>query len=176
MLRQRRAPRWQALHQRLGGLLLALLTGCASTGLERVAMEGSELHASLGPKDLEEAHHGVPEGILRSPQLSSDPRVVESVGSFASQGQLDGEGIRRVLFAVYEGESEVGLYGLEAASPGIADGLETRLRAIWAHNVSLERTRIHRGGAVLLVVWHDGVTPGCWEAVNARLVARLESR
>jgi hypothetical protein len=29
---------------------------------------------------------------------------------------------------------------------------------------------------VLVVAWHDGVSPSCWEAVNVRVVERMERR
>lgn len=59
------------------------------------------------------------------------------------------------------GESEVGLYGLEAASPADANRIEGVLRGIWARNESLRRARVHRKGKVLVVVWNDGVSPSC---------------
>jgi hypothetical protein len=68
---------------------------------------------------------------------------------------------------------KVGFYGLEAASRADADRLESLLRGIWAHNASLDRARVHRGGKVLVVVWNDGVSASSWEAVNAVVVERL---
>ena len=93
----------------------------------------------------------------------------------ASQGRLGGKGVRAALYALYLGESEVGLYGLEAASPADADRLEGVLRGIWAHNESLGRARVHRKGQVLVVVWNNGVSTSCWEAVNAEVVERLRA-
>ena len=54
-----------------------------------------------------------------------------------------------------------------------ADRLEGTLRGIWAYNDSLGRARVHREGKVLVVAWHNGVSPSCWEAVNAEVVERL---
>jgi hypothetical protein len=71
------------------------------------------------------------------------------------------------------GEGELGLYGLEAASPADVERVESVLRGIWAHNESLDRTRVHREGKVLVVVWHNGVSSSCWEAVNAAVVKRM---
>jgi hypothetical protein len=109
-----------------------------------------------------------------NPYLSTDAEFVDVLARIASQGRLaGGEGIRAALYALYLGESEVGLYGLEAASPADADRVEDVLRKIWAHNEGLGRARVHREGKVLVVVWNNGVSPSCWEAVNARVVARL---
>ena len=69
----------------------------------------------------------------------------------------------------------MGLYGLEAASLSDADRIEGVLRAIWAYNENAGRTRVHREGKVLVVAWHNGVSPSCWEAVNAGVVERLSA-
>lgn len=100
-------------------------------------------------------------------------RAVDVLARIASQGRVGGEGSRAALYALYLGESEVGLYGLEAASPADAGRLEGVLRGIWAHNESLGRARVHRKGKVLVVAWHNGVSPSCWEAVNPGVVERL---
>ncbi len=78
-------------------------------------------------------------------------------------------------------KKELGFYGLHAGSMVDADRLESELRATWAHNASLDRARVFRGGELLLVVWHDGVSPECWEAVkreslSAWRVTRLAAR
>jgi hypothetical protein len=73
-------------------------------------------------------------------------------------------------------ERELGFYALEAASRGEADRREGILRRIWAHNENLGIARVHRGGLVLLVVWNDGVSPACWQAVNDGLVELLPAR
>ena len=94
----------------------------------------------------------------------------------ASQGQLGGDGIRAALYALYQGERELGFYGLEAATTVDADRLESILRGTWAHNASIDIARVHRGGQVFVVVWHDGVSAACWQAVNAGLAKRLTAR
>ena len=110
-----------------------------------------------------------------NPQLSTDAGFVAAITLRASQGELrSGEGVRAALLALYLGEKELlGFYGLEAASTADADRLESLLRGIWAYNESLHRARVHRGGKVLVVVWTDGVSTSCWEAVNAVVVERL---
>lgn len=157
----------------LGGSLL--LAACAGSGLDPLVVDGQELHASLVTRSLDDAsRRHVPRGVLRdNPYLSTDAELVEAIAHSASQGQIGGEGIRAALYAVYLGESELGLYGLEAASIADADRLEGSLRGIWAHNAGLGRARVHREGKVLVVVWNDGVSSSCWEAVNARVVERL---
>ena len=116
----------------------------------------------------------VPRVALRdNPQLSTDAEFVESIASSGSQGRLGGEGIRAALYALYRGESEVGFYGLEAESTADADRFESLLRGVWAHNGSLHRARVHRGGKVLVVVWTDGVSASCWKAVNGVVVECL---
>jgi hypothetical protein len=123
-------------------------------------------------KDASRLH--VARAVLRdNPHLSTDSEFVDAIAHSASQGRLGGEGIRAALYALYLGERELGLYGLEAASSTDADRLEDALRGIWAYNESLGRARVHREGKVLVVLWNDGVSPSCWEAVNAGVVERL---
>ena len=149
------------------GWSLLLLAGCAPSALRPLAVDGQHLHASLVTEKLED-------DVLRdNPYLSTDAEFVTVIASGASQGRLGGEGIRAALYAHYLGESEIGFYGLEAASTADADRLEGAVRGIWAHNERLGRARVHRDGKVLVVVWHNGVSPSCWEAVNAGIVERL---
>ena len=56
------------------------------------------------------------------------------------------------------------------------DDREKALREIWAHNASFGRSRVHRQGRILLVIWHDGVTPECWESVNAVVARKLKTK
>ena len=152
-----------------------LFAGCAPSALSPLVVDGQELHASLVTRKLKDASRlHVARAVLRdNPYLSTDTEFVDVIAKMSSQGRLGGEGIRAALYALYLGESELGLYGLEAASPTDADRLEGVLRGIWAHNESLGRARVHREGKVLVVVWHNGVSPSCWEAVNARVEERL---
>ncbi|MBI5362799.1 MAG: hypothetical protein HZA53_06440 [Planctomycetes bacterium] len=160
----------------LGTSLGLFLAACATSGLHPLLLDGHELHVSLAPKQLDGANHGVPAGVRRNPHFSTDPEVVESIARNASQGQLGGDGISAALYALYQGESELGIYGLEAAPTVDADRLEGILRGIWAYNVGKDLARVHRGGPVFVVVWNDGVSPACWQAVNDCLVARLTAR
>jgi hypothetical protein len=64
---------------------------------------------------------------------------------------------------------------LEAESEADADEREKALREIWAHNSRHGRSRVHRKGLVLLVIWHDDVSPECWESVNATVVEQLNA-
>lgn len=81
---------------------------------------------------------------------STDPEFVDAVAHGPSQGRLGKAGIRAALYALYLhfGESDLGLYGVEAASAADADRLETAMRGIWAYNASLGRARVHRTGTV----------------------------
>jgi len=157
------------------GCSLVVVAACATSGLEPLVVDGPELHASLVTRRLEDAsRRHVRPGVLRdNPYFSTDREFVDAIAHSASQGQMGGDGIRAALYGVYAGESDLGLYGLEAASAADADRLEGRLRAIWAYNERLGRARVHREGEVLVVVWNDGVSSVCWEAVNARVVERL---
>jgi hypothetical protein len=156
-------------------LLLLLLTGCAPSALGPLVVDGHELHPSLVTRELKDAARLHLAPVLRgNPYLSTEAEFVDVIAQIASQGRLDGgEGIRAALYALYVGESEVGLYGLEAKSSADADRLEGVLRGIWAYNDRLGRARVHRKGKVLVVVWNNGVSPSCWEAVNAEVVERL---
>jgi hypothetical protein len=162
----------------LGWSLLLLLAGCdAPSALDPLVVDGQELHASLVTRKLNDASRlQVPRVVLPvNPYLSTDAEFVDAIAHRASQGRLGGEGIRAALYALYLGESELGLYGLEAASTADADRLEGALRGIWAYSESLGRARVHREGKVLVVVWHGGVSPSCWEAVNAGVMERLRA-
>jgi hypothetical protein len=157
------------------GWSLLLLAGCAQSALRPLVVDGHELHASLVTRKFEDAARLRLVPVLRdNPYLSTDAEFVDVIARMASQGRLDGgKGVRAALYALYLGESEVGLYGLEAASPADADRLEGVLRGIWALNAGLGRARVHRNGKLLVVAWHSGVSPSCWEAVNARVAERL---
>ncbi len=157
------------------GWSLLLLAGCAPSALGPLVVEGQDLHASLVTRKLKDASRlHVPRAVLRdNPYLSTDAEFVDAIAHCSSQGRLGGEGIRAALYALYLGESELGLYGLEAASTADADRLEGAVRGVWAYNESLGRARVHREGKVLVVVWNDGVSPSCWEAVNAGVLERL---
>jgi len=157
----------------LAGCLCLLLGSCATSGLQEVVLSGHELHSSLGPKLLDGANHGVPRGVRDNPHSTTDADVVESIARSASQGKVGGTGIRAALYALYQGEDELGFYGLEAATTQDADRLEGILRATWAHNVGIGIARVHRGGQIFVVVWHDGVSASCWQEVNAGLAKRL---
>lgn len=158
----------------LGGALLVLV-GCATGALAPLVMDGKELNVSLTTQELTDAAmFQVPrEGLRDNPYVSTDAGFVAVIARNSSQGRLGSEGIRAALFAQYLGESWLGFYGLEAASIEDADRREVSSREIWAYGDGLGRARVHRAGKVLLVVWHGGVSPEVWGAVNTRLVKRL---
>jgi hypothetical protein len=160
----------------LTGSLTLVLAACTTSRLRPLVVDGQELYVSLVLKQLDRADHGVPRGVRDNPHFSTDAEVVKSIARYASQGQLDGGGIRAALYALYQCEGELGFYALEAASTGDADRLEGLLRGIWSYNVTKGIARVHRGGRVLVVVWHDGVSPACWQAVNDGLVERLTAQ
>lgn len=156
-----------------GWILLSGLGSCATGALEPLVLEGSELHASLGPRAIEDANHGLPDGVVRTPQLATDAAVIESIARHATQGNFGADGVRTALFALYEGAAEVGFYALEAATDPDADRLEDELYGIWEKNMSLGRAQVHRKGRVFVIVWQDGVSPDCWQEVNDALNRRL---
>lgn len=159
------------------GWSLILLAGCASSPLRPLVLDGPELHASLVTRPLDAAAILLLAAVLRdNPYLSTDAEFVDVLARIASQDRADGEGVRAALYALYLGETQLGIYGLEAASTADADRLEGVLRGIWAHNEGLGRTRVYREGKVLVVVWHDGVSSSCWEAATARVGERLTAR
>ena len=161
----------------LAALFSLLVTACASPGLQPLVFEGHELHPSLAPLSLEAMPLHIPHALLReNPQWSEEPAFVRAVARGGSQGRLDSRGMRAALYGVYRGESDIGLYVLEAESVEVARRREKLLRDIWQVNVSFERARVHRGGKVLIVAWNAPSTPACWEEVNAALVERLGKR
>ena len=149
----------------------------AKSSLERLNLEGHELHASLRTPPLE-VLRDVPTNAVQptNPHLSTDDDFVESISRGASQGRLAREGIRAALYARYAtDENEIGVYGLEADSVADADQREKLVRDIWAHNASFGRSRVHRGGLLIVVVWHDGVSTEIWEAVNTKITEQLNA-
>ncbi len=159
----------------LAGYLGLLISAGATGGLSRLMVEGPELYPSLRTRELDGTPiRHVPGHLVRqNPQHSSDADFIEAIARSGSQGSLDGRGIHAALYALYVGEKELGFYGLEAGSATDADRLEEALRDIWAHNIGLDRARVHRGGLVLVVVWTDGVSAECWDAVNQGVAERL---
>lgn len=145
------------------------------SGLASLVLEGHELHASLKVRQIDDSIRHLPPGVVPpgNPHLSTDLAFVEALARSGSQGRLSSEGIRAVLYALYVAENELGFYGFESTSAADANQREDALRKIWVKNVSLDRLRIHREGLVLVVVWTDGVSPECWEAVNAGVAERL---
>jgi hypothetical protein len=89
-------------------------------------------------------------------------------------GKIPRDKVRSALYACYVDEKELVLFrGLEAASAFDADWREAALREIWAYNARQGRAQVHRKGLLLVVVWHDGLSPERWAAVNARVAERL---
>ncbi len=149
----------------------------ADVGLSSLVLDGPELHTSLRTLKMG-AIRDLPTGIASAgnPHLSKDDDFVLAVARGGSQGRLGRDGIRTALFARYStDENELGFYGLEAASEADADEREKALRKIWAHNGRHGRSRVHRKGLVLLVVWHDDVSAECWESVNVSIVKQLNA-
>ena len=147
------------------------------TALSSLILDGPELHESLRTRKMD-SMRDLPTGIVSpgNPYLSADDEFVQAVARGGSQGRLGKDGIRTALFARYStGENELGFYGLEAESETHADEREKALHEIWAHNGRHGRSRVHRKGLILLVVWHDDVSPECWESVNATVVERLNA-
>lgn len=154
---------------------LLVLSGCAPRALTPLVLEGPELHPSLVTRRLEGAATYLLAPVVRAnPYLSTDREFVNLLTRVASQDRLPGgKGVRAALYALYLGEREVGLYGLETASRADADRVEDVLRKIWSHNASLELAQVHRRGNVLVVVWSAPDSPSCWEAMNARVAEIL---
>jgi len=140
-----------------------------------LAVEGRALHASLQTPPLD-AFRDLPSGVVppENPQLSSDHEFIQAIARSSSQGRLGPEEIRSALYARYAvGERNVGIYGLEIGSGENAGRREKALREIWAFNERRDLARVHRKGLVLVVVWHSGLSPELWDAVNASIVERL---
>ncbi len=160
-------------------LVLAVLAPDGpSDGLDALVLEGHELHPTLATRELDERPlRHVPRDVIHSnPQHSTDPAFITAIARAGSQGKLESEGLRSALYALYVGEKELGFYGFETGTAADADWLEQSLRDIWSHNVSIERARIHRGGRVLIVIWHDGVSAESWDAVNQAVDGRITPR
>jgi len=146
----------------------------SGSGLGSLVLEGHELHASLKTRQMDDSVRHVPRALIpENPHVSTDAAFVAVIARNGSQGSLGREGIRSALYALYLGKKELGFYGLEAESAADANRLEDTIRKVWLNNERMGRAQVHRKGLVLVVVWTDGVSPECWEAVNARVVERL---
>jgi hypothetical protein len=155
-------------------ILSILVVACSTNELSNLILEGQDLHISLKTRQLDNTIRHVPiEMIPANPHASSKAGFIEAIARSGSQSRLGSEGIISALYALYFAENELGFYGLEAASKADADRLEQALRNIWAKNVSIKRAQVHRVDLNLVVVWTDGVSSECWEAVNAKVAARL---
>lgn len=167
-----------------------LVTGCtpsavghdsgktsAGPALGVLLLEGNELHASLRTRQLDSISDVPMNAVLpENPYLSTDDEFVEAIARGGSQGGLGGEGIRSALYARYaSGETDLGIYGLEAESSTDADQREKMLREIWAFGGNLGRAHVHRKGSVLVVIWHHGVSTECWQSVKATVEDRLHA-
>jgi len=148
----------------------------SGSGLGSLVLEGHELHTSLKTRQIDDSVRHVPRALIpENPHVSTDAAFVAVIARNGSQGSLGREGIRSALYALYREKNELGFYGLEAKSEADADQREKGLRDVWANNGRLNLARVHRQGLVLVVVWTDGVSPECWEAVNAKVVERLSA-
>ena len=138
-------------------------------------MDGSELGPSINNHSIDSLRHLPPEmSIPRNPHHSTDERFVLAISGSSSQGQLTSDGICAALYAHYEADGiDVGIYGLEATTMGVANDREKRLKEIWAKNIDLDRARLHRKDLHLILTWHDGVSVESWDAINNEVVSRL---
>ncbi|MEM8757844.1 MAG: hypothetical protein AAGF47_08690 [Planctomycetota bacterium] len=170
--------------------VLPLLSGCAgsfeghrpdtslaSGPLGSFLLEGHELHPSLWTEQPRSVPD-LPTGMVlpKNPNLSNDDAFIEATARGASQGRLDGSGIRAALYARYASDrSSIGIYGLEAESTTDADEREIALRKIWAYNARLDRAIVRRRDSTLLVVWiwTDGPLPEYWAAAKDSVEKRL---
>lgn len=138
--------------------------------------EGRELLPSLKTRQADEPVWHMRSGFVlpRNPYVSSDAEFVEGISRSSSQGRIPRAGVQSALYAAYGGEEKrVLLRGLEAASDHDASWREAALRSIWAVNMRFGNIRVHRKGTLLVVVWHQGLSPESWEAVNASVAKRL---
>lgn len=111
-----------------------------------------------------------------NPHLSKNDDFIEATARGASQGRLDGDGMRAALYARYAtNRSSIGFYGLEAESAADADKREKALHEIWAYNAGLDRAIVRRRDSTLVVVWiwTDGPLPEYWDAVKDIVDKRL---
>ena len=144
-----------------------------------MVFEGSELLFSLRTRGTDEpAWHVGPGFVLpRNPCVSSDADFVETISRSSSQGRIPRDGVQSALYAAYgDEEKRVLIRGLEATSDHEASWREAALRSIWSVNMRGERVRVHRNGTLLVVVWHQGLSPESWKAVNASVAKRLGNR
>ena len=146
------------------------------TGLGSLLLEGHEFHRLLKTRHIDDSVRHVPRALIpENPHLSTNAPFVEAIARNASQESLDREGIRSALYALYHEKSELGFYGLEAVSATDADLWEEALRKAWANNARQGLAQVHRNGLLLTVVWTDGVSPECWEAVKAESRGAFDS-
>lgn len=161
-------------------LVLGLLIAACSmwgSGLDSLMLEGSELYASLRTRQIDDSDQHMPRALVPgNPHVSTNAAFVAAVVRNASRSSLGTKGIHSALYALYREANDLGFCGLEAESAADADRWEDAVRKIWARNVLLGLAEVHRKGLVIVLVWTQGVSPECWEAANAKVVERLDSR
>ena len=141
-----------------------------------MVLEGRELLPSLRTRQADEpVWHLRSDSVLpTNPCVSTNAEFVERISRSSSQGQLPRDGVQSALYAAYgDEEQRVLLRGLEATSDDDASSREAALRSIWRVNMRHGNIRVHRKGKLLVVVWHQGLSPESWEAVNSSLAKRL---
>lgn len=115
----------------------------------------------------------LPFDIASNPYLSANPKFLKSfAGQLLNYDQSLTAEVSSGLFSVFEGEHEIGLFGLEFDSGPSAAAAEDLLRS---DNPDLSRFRIFRKDKLLLQLWSVDTHDSCFVSLSAAISAKLDS-
>jgi len=114
-----------------------------------------------------------PFDIASNPYLSANPKFLKSfAGQLLNYDQNLTQAVSSGLFSVFEGEHEIGLFGLEFNSGLSAAAAEKLLKS---DNPDLNRFRIFRKNKLLIQLWSVDTHDSCFVSLSKAIAAKLDS-
>lgn len=90
--------------------------------------------------------------IKTNPFISEDPSFLDCFTKRLIQDKTLNRNITKGLFSVYEGPSEIGVFGLETASEKTTTLIHQHIKANNSSDASME---LIQAGKILIWLWHD---------------------
>ncbi len=114
-----------------------------------------------------------PFNIASNPYLSSNPEFVKSfAGQLLNYDQTLTSAVTSGLFSVFDGEHEIGLFGLEFDSERSAAVADSLLKS---DNPDLSRFRVFQKNKLLIQLWSIDTNDSCFVALSAAIITKLGS-
>ncbi len=112
-----------------------------------------------------------PFNIASNPYLSSNPGFVKSfAGQLLNYDQTLANAVTSGLFSVFEGEHEIGLFGLEFDSEQSAATADSLLKS---DNPDLSRFRVFQKNKLLIQLWSIDTSDSCFVSLSAAIMTKL---